>query len=258
MIIGRDLLGELGIIMNFNDHTVNWDTDTIPMKDRGILSSVEALIKVYMSANKSKTLRDEYSRATKILDAEYKPASLDVVIKICENHHVEEQHQLNISPQKFEKIFDGKLGEFNMEPISLQLMDPNCKPIHARAYTVPKSAEQQLHHSKKILRLVDIGVLEEETEYSSEWASPSFAIPKKNGTIRVVTHFRKLNLLLKHQPFPVPKIGQSDMIRSMEGFSFASALDLNMGYYHIKLDADAQNLCTIVLYKHLPMGIKIT
>jgi hypothetical protein len=37
--------------------------------------------------------------------------------------------------------------------------------------------------------LVDIGVLEE--GYSSEWASPSFAIPKKNGTVRVVTDFRK-------------------------------------------------------------------
>jgi hypothetical protein len=38
---------------------------------------------------------------------------------------------------------------------------------------------------------VDIGVLEE--DYSSEWASPSFAIPKKYGssTIRVVTDFRK-------------------------------------------------------------------
>jgi hypothetical protein len=36
------------------------------------------------------------------------------------------------------------------------------------------------------------------------------------------------------------------MIRSMEGFTFVSALDLNMGYYHIKLDADAQKLCTIV------------
>jgi hypothetical protein len=33
MIMGRDILGELGIIMNFNDHTVTWDTDTIPMKD---------------------------------------------------------------------------------------------------------------------------------------------------------------------------------------------------------------------------------
>jgi hypothetical protein len=32
MIIVRDLFGELGIIMNFNDHMVTWDTDTIPMK----------------------------------------------------------------------------------------------------------------------------------------------------------------------------------------------------------------------------------
>jgi hypothetical protein len=34
MIMGQDLLRESGIIMNFNDHTVTWDTDTIPMKDR--------------------------------------------------------------------------------------------------------------------------------------------------------------------------------------------------------------------------------
>jgi hypothetical protein len=76
--------------MNFNDHTVTWDTDTIPMKDRGTLSSVEARIEVYMSANEPQTLRDEYSRATRILHAEYKPARLDDVIKKCENLHVEE------------------------------------------------------------------------------------------------------------------------------------------------------------------------
>jgi hypothetical protein len=39
------------------------------------------------------------------------------------------------------------------------------------------------------------------------------------------------------------------MITSMEEFTFASALDLNMGYYHIKLDADAQKLYT-VFYSH--------
>jgi hypothetical protein len=194
MIIGRNLLGELGIIMNFNDHTVTWDTDSIPVKDRGTLSSVEALIEVYMSANEPQTLRDEYSWDAKILDAEYKPASLDDVIKTCENLHVEEQHQIKTLLQKYEHLFDGTLGGFNMEPISLQFMDPNCKPIHARAYTVPRSVELQLR--KEIVRLVDIGVLEE--YYSSGWASLSFAIPKKNGTIRVVTDFRKLNLLLEH------------------------------------------------------------
>jgi hypothetical protein len=43
-----------------------------------------------MSTNEPQTLRDEYSRATKILDAEYKPASFDDVIKMCENLHVED------------------------------------------------------------------------------------------------------------------------------------------------------------------------
>jgi hypothetical protein len=48
---------------------------------------------------------------------------------------------------------------------------------------------------------MDIGVLEE--YYSSEGSSPSFAIPKKNGTIRVVIDFRKLNLLLKRRMSPI-------------------------------------------------------
>jgi hypothetical protein len=97
MIMSRDLLGELGIIMIFNDHMVTWDTDNRKYSNErqrhNNLSSVDAMIEVYMSTNEPQTLRDEYSRATKILDAEYKPARLDDVIKTCENLHVEEQHQ---------------------------------------------------------------------------------------------------------------------------------------------------------------------
>jgi hypothetical protein len=54
-----------------------------------------------------------------------------------------------------------------------------------------------------------------------------------------------------HQ-FSIPKIG--DMIHSIERVTFSTAIDLNMGYYHIKLDADAQKLCKIVF----PWGNKIT
>jgi hypothetical protein len=111
--------------------------------------------------------------------------------------------------------------------------------------------EQKLQQSKEIVRLVDIGVFEE-VQDSSEWAfcSQSFSILKKNviATIRIIADFRKLNLLLKHAMSPISyyKDWETDMIRSMKGFTFASSLDLNMGYYHIKLDADAQELCTIV------------
>jgi hypothetical protein len=46
--------------------------------------------------------------------------------------------------QKYKHLSDGTLGEFNMELIILQMMDPNCKPIHAQAYTGPRSVEQKL------------------------------------------------------------------------------------------------------------------
>jgi hypothetical protein len=58
-----------------------------------------ALIEDYLSANKSQTLKDEYSWGTKILYAEYNKhvlASLDDVIKACQNIHVVEPHQLKM------------------------------------------------------------------------------------------------------------------------------------------------------------------
>jgi hypothetical protein len=42
-------------------------------------------------------------------------ASLDDVIKTCENLHLEKQHQLKTLLQKYELLFDATLGEFNME-----------------------------------------------------------------------------------------------------------------------------------------------
>jgi hypothetical protein len=84
LAISWDLFGELGIFMNFNDHTVTWDTN--------ILSLLKCLIYVFMTAIKPKTLINVYSWATKILSAEYKPESSDDVIKTFENLHVGDQH----------------------------------------------------------------------------------------------------------------------------------------------------------------------
>jgi hypothetical protein len=161
MIIVRDLLGELGIILDFNDKNVTWDTDTIPLKDGGILNSQNALTEVHLSANQPQSLVNKLSRSTKILDAEYKLAILEDVIQMCKNLNTEEQHQLLKLLQKYEHLFDGTLGQFNMVPISLQLQDQKSKPVHARHYTFPRPVKQQLR--KEIARLVDIGVLKKIT-----------------------------------------------------------------------------------------------
>ena len=51
------------------------------------------------------------------------------------------------------------------------------------------------------------------------------------------------------------------MLQELEGFTYATALDLNMGYYTIRLDPDASRICTIIFpwgkysYKQLPLGV---
>jgi hypothetical protein len=52
------------------------------------------------------------------------------------------------------------------------------------------------------------------------------------------------------------------MLQELEEFAYATSLDLTMGYYTIKLDSDAQELCTILTpfgkYQYLKflMGMK--
>jgi hypothetical protein len=51
------------------------------------------------------------------------------------------------------------------------------------------------------------------------------------------------------------------VLQELEGFTFATALDLNMGYYTIRLDPDSSRICAIIFpwgkysYFCLPMGI---
>jgi hypothetical protein len=98
----------LGIIPNFNDTSVTWDTDTIPMKGRGTLNTQEALVEVYLTANELQSMVSKLSCSTKILDAEYKPACLDKVIKMCDNLSQEQQQQLLLHMlQKYEHLIDG-------------------------------------------------------------------------------------------------------------------------------------------------------
>ena len=51
------------------------------------------------------------------------------------------------------------------------------------------------------------------------------------------------------------------MLHKLEGFMYATALDLNMGYYHLQLTPNSSSYCTVVVpwgkyeYVRLPMGL---
>ncbi len=85
--------------------------------------------------------------------------------------------------------------------------------------------------------------------------------PKKDSTVHV-SDFRELNKRVVRKPCPIPKI--STILQELEGFTYATALDLNMGYYIISLDPMVSKMCTIICpwgkysYERLPMGFGIS
>jgi hypothetical protein len=92
-----------------------------------------------------------------------------------------------------------------------------------------------------------------------EWASPTFIIPKKNRIVCFLSNYLEVNKRFIRKTFPIPQ--KSMVLQELEGFTFATALDLNMGYYTIRLDPDASRICTIIFpwrrysYKRLLKGI---
>jgi hypothetical protein len=109
---------------------------------------------------------------------------------------------------------------------------------------------------KEIDCLVVIGVLK--WQPSSKWASSSFIIPKKDHTVRAISDFGELNKRIVRKPYTIPKI--SATLQELEGFTYATTLDLNLGFYTIRLDPTATKMCTIIFpwgkysYQRLPMG----
>ncbi len=73
---------------------------------------------------------------------------------------------------------------------------------------------------------------------------PSFIIPKKDHTVRIISDFEKLNKQIVRKPYPIPKI--STTLQELEGFPYATTQDLKMGYYTIRLDPTAAEMCTII------------
>ena len=77
MIIGRDLLSELGITLNFSDQTMTWDESTVRMKDPEEFADISSPLHEFFwhcESYETQALQDASARLKKILDAKYAPA----------------------------------------------------------------------------------------------------------------------------------------------------------------------------------------
>ena len=86
MILGHDIMSELGITLDFKDQTMTWDDLTIHMKDaESLLDLLDPLNDFFWNNDQyeTKVLHKASIHLQKFLDAKYEPVDLDEVIRAC-------------------------------------------------------------------------------------------------------------------------------------------------------------------------------
>ena len=78
----------------------------------------------------------------KILDAKYEKADLNAAVAdSCKNLSVLDQEKLLKLLTEFEDLFEGTLGDWDTEPVSLKLKE-GASPYHGRPFPTPKPAKK--------------------------------------------------------------------------------------------------------------------
>ena len=150
MIIGRDLLTDLGIDIRFSDSMCAWDGEEMPFKDRD-----ESPLLSYHVNDKGIT-QNSVNRVKEILDAKYEPANLDEVVDNQEQLDEEQKEQLRTLLEKYSTLFDGTLGSWEGEEYDIELKE-GAKPYHAKAFPIPRIHMETL--KLEVDRLCRLGVL---------------------------------------------------------------------------------------------------
>ena len=109
MIIGNDVLQIIGLKINYEDMTVEWEQNSTPMK------SVDCDIPEHFAIEDSEAVQEATNRVKRILDAKYEPASLLEIVQSCTHLTIPERNKLFILLKDFEDLFAGTLGKWKNE-----------------------------------------------------------------------------------------------------------------------------------------------
>src|SRR5579871_4288518 len=112
------------------------------------------------------------------------------------------------------------------------ITDPDIYPIKTRPYPLaPKESE---FLQKELDHFENLGIIE---KCKSPWAAPILLVKKKNGELRLVVDYRKLNKITRMDTYPLPRI--NELLDCLGKATIFSALDMRSGFYQISIDKDS-------------------
>ena len=208
MIICHDLMVQLGLTADCKRQALQWYGANVQLKESRNLLGQSDLTKrkmreVVMQTSEPDSNREATEIMVKILDSTYAKADLEQLVKASQMNA--EERTFLLSPiEDFEECFDGTLGALATEPVDLELK-PDSKPFNSRYYPVPRINKETFR--KELNILVEIGVLTPVEQ--SQYSTPVFITPKKEGTVRFITDYLRLNPKLVRKPYHLQEIGET-------------------------------------------------
>ena len=127
-------------------------------------------------------------------------------------------------------------------------------PIKQRARRLP--IHQRQEEKQQLEDMLQRGII---VESNSPWASPVVLVRKKDGSWRYCIDYRKLNACTVKDSYPLPRI--DDSLDQLSGSQWFTTLDLQSGYWQVKMSAKDQEKTAFItsqgLYEFtvLPFGL---
>jgi hypothetical protein len=216
IILGRDFLTKLGIVLDFATGVMIWDG-------------------VSLNTTTGRTTQESI-----LMAAGPSPLKLETVIPTYLNEA--EKTGLAEVLHNHTELFQDGIGCFPGPALTVEpLVEPPLQPFYRKPYRIPHALIDDV--KAKIDLMVKLGILK--PNFNSPWGSPTLAVRKPNGDIRIVTYFRMVNSQLRRKPYPMPNI--SELFQRIYGYDFAPTLDLRLGFHHVLLSEYASNVFTTVL-----------
>ena len=160
MIIGHELMVQLGLTDNFKRQLLQWDGATVHMKEQSSLIWKSDLTKcdvrdVVMQNEEPVSTQEAPGWIVKIPEITYVKADFKQVADNETHLNAEKRDLLLIFLEDFEDLFDGTLGDWATEPVELELKQ-YPRMFNSRHYLVPIiNKETPL---KELKGLVEMGV----------------------------------------------------------------------------------------------------
>ncbi len=148
LIHGSNTMKELGIVLDFWTKEIMLDEISLQMRDiknprtRAAADRAQTMNNsIYQSMSKEpQSMLEATKGLIEILDAKYEKANLEAITEEdCLNYlSATDKDKLLKLLQEFEELVNGTLGDWDCNPIFLQLKE-GAQPYHGRPLLIPKN-----------------------------------------------------------------------------------------------------------------------